>query len=928
MKFWQAFALTACMAPGTAAADGDASDIVKNLASLAFDKLGQPQIKSDSIKPVLATAQRPHRLLILPVTFTDVRFDRFAGEPQQETKNRDYLQSLLFEGSPEQPAPGTLSHYYLHQSRGQYHVTGDVFPTVHLPHPLGYYGRPVQNNDGSWRSDERTEALVKQALLSAFQNEPDFPWQRYDQWDPYDFDGDGNRDEPDGYLDHLVLVIAGKGQEICQDLYQLDDKLNNNSPRDAVAALTEQEQACADRIWAHRSTVLDNQGSGPVVDGALNPRGGLALGEALWAADCNIQSEYTDVSTFIHEFGHSLGLPDIYAGATSNSTASWDAMSATADPIPQEMSSWSRMVLGWLKPCVVYPPSYGGAADGTIHLKAMNDWSSETPQGLCEAAMVILPPKYRDIHMGPLTPDNGDYAAYSGQGNDVRHTLSRQFDFTEVDANTPLTLTLDAWFEIEAEWDYLYVEAASDGETFQRLIPLDKSASDDRISVMPSARGHEGPGSIPGFTGLSGDRDGDNKVESAAGCDPKRPRILAEDKLTRGMSNTDPCEQAQWIHAEFDLGSLRGQVATLRFNYFTDGAAVENGALLDNVTIEAIGFSENFEDKTLAAWQNKGFTLSTGDHHLAVPHFYLLEYRDPYAQFEKATNYDRALAEPGFMFYPDAQGHMQAININYRPGLLLWYYNGEYLWSQNEPSELGSGNGFLLLVDANPQEFALDVLPKKYFSDNALGWTAWELDEQAGAIMREGYLATMCYQRRPAFYASDTSTRQRDQCNSSLLEGVPALESLQWQGRDLMYGYTISNELLPGAERAAKKSAGAVFDLRLRHGTAVYGLNNDALRDRHSADAPFSLSEFEPGIEIYRDINGELTAVATTPFPAVSRFDDTLARGYLNPRLPFGSANIPTAGFSFELQAVDDTSPEHSRVRVDYHWQATPTEAQ
>lgn len=928
MKYWRAFILTACIAPGIATATPDATDIVKNLASLQFDKLGQPQIKSDSIKPVLADADRPHRLLILPITFTDIGFDRFAGEPDQETKNRDYLQRLLFEGGPEQPVPGTLSDYYRHQSRGRYNVTGDIVATVHLPNPLQYYGRPIQNNDGSWRSDMRTEQLVEQALLSAFRNEPDFPWQRYDQWDPHDFDGDGNRNEPDGYLDHVVLVIAGKGQEICQGLYQLDDKLNGNSPRDAVAALSEEEQACADRIWAHRSALLGNQGSGPVIDGTANPRGGVALAEGLWAADYNIQSEYTDVSTFIHEFGHSLGLPDIYAGATSNSTASWDAMSATADPSPQEMSTWSRMVLGWLKPCVVYPPAYGGTTAGAIELKVMNDWSTATPKGLCEAAMVILPPKYRDIHMGPLTPGNGNYAAYSGQGNDVRRSLGRQFDFTDIGADTTLTLSLDTWFEIEAEWDYLYVEASIDGESFQRLMPLDKSSIDDHISVMPSTRGHEGPGSIPGFTGLSGDRDGDNKVESAAGCDPKRPRILAEDKLEQGVNNAEPCAQAQWIHAEFDLNSLRGKLATLRFNYFTDGAAVENGALLDNVSIEAIGFNEDFESNSLAGWSSTGFTVSSGSHHLAVPHFYLLEYRDPYAEFDSATNYDSALAEPVFMFYPDAEDHMQAININYRPGLLLWYYNGEYLWSQNEPSELGSGNGFLLLVDANPQEFALDVLPKRYFSDNALGWTAWDLDKEARAIMRSGYLATMCYQRRPEFYASDISPQERDRCINSLLQGSPAMESVQWQGRRLMYGYTLNNELLPGAERAAVKSGGGVYDLRLRHGTALYGLNNDTLRDRHSADAPFSLTEFEPGVETYRDLDGELTAVKAAPFPAVSRFDDTLAKGYLNPRLPYGSADIPALGFSFELQAPDDTSPKGSRVRVAYRWQVNPGPAQ
>ena len=45
----------------------------------------------------------------------------------------------------------------------------------------------------------------------------------------------------------------------------------------------------------------------------MRQAGGAALSPALWALDYNMQSEYTEVSTFVHEFGHSLGLPDVYA---------------------------------------------------------------------------------------------------------------------------------------------------------------------------------------------------------------------------------------------------------------------------------------------------------------------------------------------------------------------------------------------------------------------------------------------------------------------------------------------------------------------------------------------------------------------------------------------------------------------------------------
>ena len=196
-----------------------AQPMVEALAQFRFDELGHPQIQSDSIKPVLAPLERPHKLLILPVRFVDKGYDRFAGDPAQDDKNRAYFQDLLFAGGPADPEPGTLSHYYWHQSRGRYNITGDIFPVVELERPLHYYGRPVQNSDGSWRNDERATDLVIDALHAAYAAEPDFPWPDYDQWDPQDFDGDGDRDEADGYLDHFILIVAGKGQSSCQGLY-------------------------------------------------------------------------------------------------------------------------------------------------------------------------------------------------------------------------------------------------------------------------------------------------------------------------------------------------------------------------------------------------------------------------------------------------------------------------------------------------------------------------------------------------------------------------------------------------------------------------------------------------------------------------------------------------------------------------------------
>ncbi len=897
--------------------DEKSSDMVNNLANFRFDKLGNPQIKSDSIKPALASKKRPQNLLIIPVRFSNTGYDRFAGEISQDKNNREYFQDLLFAGGVDNPREGTLSHYYNHQSRGLYNITGNIFQTLTLEKPLSYYGRPNQSSDGSWRNDKRATELVIDTLKAAYASNPEFPWSDYDLWDPNDFDNDGNRDEPDGYIDHFILIVAGKGQASCQSFYKLNEKFNVNAKADVFDTLTKAEQGCADRLWPHRFSLSQNLGKGPTINNVTNDRGGIDIGNGLWVLDYNMQSEYTEVSTFIHEFGHSLGLPDVYASQTSNSTASWEVMSATSSPEPQEMSAWSRMVLGWMKPCVIRPTNAGGKTNGSFYLKTMNDWSGDADKATCDATMVILPPKFRDLDLAPMGGDQGKLAIYSGQGNDMNKTFSRSFDLRNFKTSDEIILSMDLWFVIEAEWDYLYLEVAKNGEDFTRIMPTDKSSVSDKSSVMPSTKGHEGDGFTPGFTGRSGDLDGDGKVEIAKGCNPNKDRALAEDNI--GKSTIDPCENSQWVNAQFNLSKYAGNDITLRFSYFADAASVEDGAMIDNIKIPAIKFEENFESGNIDKWNNRGFSLSTGKHHLSVPHFYILEWRDPYETFSKVKNYDNNLSYPGFSFYPNQSGELVTSSIKYRSGLLMWYFNGEYLWSQNDPAQFGPGHGFLLLVDSTPQEFKLDMLPEKYYK-NTDGWTHWELDNSAQAELHESYVSLMCNQRRRDYYSSDVSDADRKRCSTTLTDGVPEIESYQWEGRQLTYGFTIINEYLPGPERRKRKGVGNMFDYRIQDGKTIYRLNDRSLRNRHSADAPFSVEPFENGIEHYELKNGELSFISATPYSSVNSFSDSHSNRYQNPKLPFGGVDIPELGFSYSLKSVDKSAPKGSKIKIEYNW--------
>lgn len=67
----------------------------------------------------------------------------------------------------------------------------------------------------------------------------------------------------------------------------------------------------------------------------------------------------TDISVICHEFGHMLGLPDLYArpeNPGSEGVGVWCAMSNQAGlGKPQHFSAWSKEQLGWVTPAVIDP---------------------------------------------------------------------------------------------------------------------------------------------------------------------------------------------------------------------------------------------------------------------------------------------------------------------------------------------------------------------------------------------------------------------------------------------------------------------------------------------------------------------------------------------------------------------------------------------
>ncbi|MDH6584988.1 immune inhibitor A [Streptomyces sp. SAI-133] len=364
----------------------------------------------------------------------------------QADYNQAHFQDLYF-GTGKKTE--SLKKYYEKQSSGRYSVEGEVTDWVKVPYNEARYGSnkcdpdncawyAVQDGVNAWVA-EREAAGDTAAEIAAELAE-------FDQWDRYDFDGDGNFNEPDGYIDHFQIVHAGE-----------DESAGGGAQGE-------------DAIWAHRWYAFgtDAGSTGP----SGNKLGGTQIGDTgIWVGDYTIQPENGGLGVFAHEYGHDLGLPDEYdtSGGGENSTGFWTLMSSgswlgtgkdSIGDLPGDMNAWDKLQLGWL--------DYDTATAGkrSSHKLGVAEYNTKNPQAL----VVQLPRKA--VTTPVVTPAQGATQWWSGSGNDLRNTLTRAVDLT---GKSSAALTLDAWWDTEKDYDYAYAEVSTDGSNWT---PIDGTLAD------------------------------------------------------------------------------------------------------------------------------------------------------------------------------------------------------------------------------------------------------------------------------------------------------------------------------------------------------------------------------------------------------------------------------------------------------------------
>ncbi|MGR6316748.1 immune inhibitor A [Micromonospora soli] len=359
------------------------------------------------------------------------------------------------------PGDESLKQYYEAQSSGRYSVDGEVTDWVKVKYNEARYGRSddpiaddsdnpandpavcdsnvcqntwdlVRDAANQWVADQkakgRTDAQIKADM------------QSFDQWDRFDYDGDGNFNEPDGYIDHFQIVHSG-GDQADGDPHQGEDA-----------------------IWSHRWSAYNTSPVGP----DFNKIGGTEIGgTGVWIRDYTIQPENGGRSVFYHEYGHDLGLPDDYnvISGGDNNNEHWTLMAQSRlsgkndggiGERGGDLGAWNKLQLGWLDYEVVK-----AGQKRTLDL-GPQEYNSKQAQ----AAVVVLPPRTYTFNNGK--PFEGTKQYFSGNDDNLDNTLTRSIDLT---GKSTAAISLKGRYSIESGFDYLFFEASTDGGSTWTALP-------------------------------------------------------------------------------------------------------------------------------------------------------------------------------------------------------------------------------------------------------------------------------------------------------------------------------------------------------------------------------------------------------------------------------------------------------------------------
>jgi len=303
----------------------------------------------------------------------------------------------------------SVYQYFLNESGNTFFFSGEVSGWYTASENASYYGKNEEY------IDSQVGQLVMEAV-DAMAASNSVNLADYDNEDPYDLDGDGNRNESDGIIDHVMIFHSSIGEETGGGV--LGD----------------------DAIWSHRFAVFHRIENTPYV----------VLNYTIAPIDAA-------TGVIAHEFGHDLGLKDEYDTFQNQIDAPvgyWSIMakgSYLGEVKGVEPSGFSPLARDYLQ------QRYGGKWINQLYLDASELNESGSDITLFEAQQhgnslnqvkIKLPPQMQ-VHKKAYS---GSFNYASGVGNLLRNSLTFNATLPE---DASLTLSMQAIWDIETDSDYV-----------------------------------------------------------------------------------------------------------------------------------------------------------------------------------------------------------------------------------------------------------------------------------------------------------------------------------------------------------------------------------------------------------------------------------------------------------------------------------------
>jgi len=153
----------------------------------------------------------------------------------------------------------------------------------------------------------------------------------------------------------------------------------------------------------------------------------------------------------------------------------------------------------------------------------------------------------------PIDPYSGQYFFWSNMGDHSNMSLQRSFDLTDVSGSAELSY--QTWYDLEEDYDYVFVSASTDGVDWQLL----NSTSCTRENPSGNSYG----------CGLNGQTSG-------------------------------------WQEERVDLSYFTGGEVHIRFDYVTDAAVNGLGMAIDDIRLDAVNYYSDIETDE-GGWESEGF---------------------------------------------------------------------------------------------------------------------------------------------------------------------------------------------------------------------------------------------------------------------------------------------------------------------------------